>query len=93
MNVYITPAGQDPDDSTDITVAYVVDAGTIGNPSGGFLTLDTGAALNDLITIVSSIPEDRTTDYQNNGDFRPDTVNSDIDRTVSLVKQVPKTDR
>ena len=65
-----------------------MDVGTIGDPDGGFITLDSGLASNgDLVTIVSNIPEDRTVDYQNSGDFLPDTVNTDFDRTVSLVKQ------
>jgi len=88
LNVYVTPAGQDANDSTDLTVAYVVDVATIENPAGGFLTFNTGVAAGDLVTIVSDIPENRTVDYQNNGDFRPEVVNNDIDRTVSLVKQV-----
>jgi hypothetical protein len=41
-----------------------------------------------LVTIVGDTPSSRTTDYQNNGDFLPDTVNADIDRVVVLVKQV-----
>ena len=85
--VYQTPAGQSPDDSTDLITSYTVDPGTIGDEAGGFITLDTGTASGDLITIVSNIAESRTTDYQNSGDFLPDTVNNDFDRTVSLAKQ------
>ena len=88
LNVYITPAGQEANDATDITTAYTVDVGTIGNPVGGFITLSVGVSAGDLVTIVSSIVENRTTDYQNSGDFLPDTVNSDFDRVVSLVKQI-----
>lgn len=87
LNVYLTPVGQVPDDSTDLITSYVVDPGTIENEDGGFLTLNTGAAAGDTLTIVSSIPYNRETDYQYNGDFRPATVNNDIDRVVSLVKQ------
>ena len=87
LNVYVTPVGQDANDSADLTTAYVVDAGTIGDSAGGFLTLDVGANLNELVTIVSNVPSSRTTDYQNNGDFLPDTVNEDFDRVVSLAKQ------
>lgn len=60
---------------------------TIGDPSGGFITLNSGVSAGDLVTIVSNIPENRTIDYQDNGDFLPDTVNDDFDRVVSLVKQ------
>ena len=88
LDVYITPAGQDANDSTDLTTAYTVDPSTIGNPDGGTITLDSGANSGDLVTIVSSMPYNRTVDYQNSGDFLPDTVNGDNDRQVSQIKQV-----
>lgn len=87
LNVYLTPAGQDPDDNNDLITTYTVDPGTIGDENGGFITLDVGANVNDTLTIVSNIPYDRETDYQVNGDFSPTTVNNDIDRSVSLIKQ------
>lgn len=86
LNVYQTPAGQDFDDSTDIITGYTVSG--VGSESGGTITLNSGATNGDRITIVSDIPSSRTTDYQNNGDFKPVTVNEDFDRVVSLVKQV-----
>ena len=88
LDVYITPSGQDANDSTDITTAYTVDVATIGNPAGGFITLNSGASAGDLITIVSGMPYNRTVDYQNSGDFLPDTVDGDNDRQVSQIKQV-----
>lgn len=88
LDVYVTPAGQDANDSTDLTTNYVIDPGSIGTEAGGFLTLTTPTALNDLVTIVSSIVENRTVDYQNNGDFRPVVVNGDFDRSISLIKQI-----
>lgn len=87
LDVYITPSGQDANDATDITTAYTVDSGTIGNPLGGFITMNSGVSAGDLVTIVSSITEDRTVDYQNSGDFLPDTVNGDLDKSYSLIKQ------
>jgi len=88
LDVYITPAGQDADDFADLTTAYTVDSSTIGDPNGGFITLNSGANSGDLVTIVSSMPYNRTVDYQNSGDFLPDTVNGDNDRQVSQIKQV-----
>ncbi len=85
LNVYQTQVGQEPNDDNDLITGYSVS--DVGDEDGGTVTLDTGASAGDLITIVSDIPESRTTDYQNNGDFRPDTVNDDFDRVVSLVKQ------
>lgn len=86
LNVYVTPAGQDANDSTDITTLYTVTG--IGDEDGGSITLAIPTNANDLVTIVSNIPSSRTTDYQNNGDFRPNVVNNDFDRVVSLVKKV-----
>lgn len=85
LGVYLTPSGQVCSPS-DLTTSYTVSG--VGLEAGGTITLTTPANAGDLITIISSIPTSRTTDYQNNGDFRPDTVNDDFDRTVSLVKQV-----
>ena len=86
LNVYITPSGQDANDLTDLTVAYTVTG--LGDEDGGTITLSTGTNLNDLVTIVSGVPSSRAIDYQNNGDFRPDVVNSDFDRVVSIVKKI-----
>jgi len=85
LNVYVTPVGQDPDDDVDIVTGYSVTG--IGDENGGTITLVTPTTAGDSVTIVSDIPESRTTDYQNNGDFLPDTVNDDFDKVVSLVKQ------
>ena len=85
LNVYVTPVGQDPDDDIDIATGYSVTG--LGDENGGTITLVAATSAGDSVTIVSDIPESRTTDYQNNGDFLPDTVNDDFDRVVSLVKQ------
>lgn len=86
LNVYITPSGQDANDSTDLTTAYTVTG--LGDEDGGTVILSVGANANDLVTIVSNVPSARSIDYQNNGDFRPDTVNDDFDRVVSIAKKV-----
>lgn len=86
LNVYVTPSGEISDDVTDLTTNYTVTG--VGDEDGGTITLTSGANINDLITIVSNIPSNRTTDYQNNGDFRPDTVNADFDRVVSIAKKI-----
>ena len=86
LNVFVTPDGQTADDSTDQTTAFSVTGA--GSEDGGTITLVTPSTVGDLVTIVSDIPESRTTDYQFNGDFLPDTVNDDFDRVVSLVKQI-----
>ncbi|MDB4261399.1 hypothetical protein N9878_00890 [bacterium] len=88
LDVYLTPVGQSPDDSTGLTIDYVVDPNTIGDEDGGFITFNSPLSAGVAVTIVSGIPLDRTVDYQNNGDFRPTTVNGDNDRQVSQIKQI-----
>jgi len=88
LDVYVTPAGQQANDATDITTDYVVDPVTIGDENGGFITFNTPLNSGDAVTIVSGMDYDRTVDYQVNGDFIPSTVNTDNDRQVSQIKQV-----
>lgn len=84
INAYVTPAGQDADDSTDEVAISLVTG--VGDEAGGTVTIPATTA-GDKVTLVSDIVEERQTDYQNNGDFRPDTVNEDFDRVVSISKQ------
>jgi len=65
--------------------AYTVTG--VDNTNGGTIIFDSPRTAGQLITIVSSIPEDREVNYVVDGDFSPDAVNTDIDRTVSLIKQ------
>lgn len=85
LQVFVTPSGQDANDTNDEVTGFSVTG--VEDEDGGTVTLASAASAGDLVTIVSNIPTSRTTDYQDNGDFVPDTVNSDIDRVVSLVKQ------
>lgn len=85
LNVYVTPAGQECSDSDLTTDYFVLD---VGEATGGTVNFFSGLNDGDLVTIVAAIPSDRTTDYQNNGDFRPDTVNEDFDRVISIVKKI-----
>ena len=89
LNVYVTPAGEDCNDQSDLTTFYTVDG--IGDEDGGKITLTTPTNQDDLVTIVSNIPSNRTVDYQNNGDFRSETVNNDFDRVVSIAKKIEDT--
>ena len=84
--VYQTASGATPDDTTDLITAYTVTG--VGNANGGTIVLDTGATLNDKITIVSNISYERDTDYQFNGDYTADVVNDEQDKQLSLIKQV-----
>jgi len=83
VKVYLTPNGQIPDDTTDLLVSgYSV---TINGDSGGVVTLTTGTISGDKVTILRSLPILRDTDYQENGDLRASTLDSDQDYQTYLV--------
>ena len=88
ITVYQTASGSAYDDAADIITAYSVSRNANQDSSpGGSITLNSGATAGDRITIVSSVPETRTTDYQTGGSFNPDTVDNDFDRVVTIAKQ------
>jgi len=88
VTVYQTASGSAFNDASDIITAYTVSRNANQDSSpGGSITLDSGATVGDRITIVSAIPESRTTDYQVGGAFDPDTVDDDMDRILSVAKQ------
>lgn len=83
--VYLTPAGQTYDDTTDLlalTTDYTV---VINGDNGGDLTLVAAASAGDRITIVRDLAIDRTTDYQTGGDLAADTLDADQDYQTYLV--------
>ena len=59
----------------------------VGNDSGGNITLAVGATAGDIITIYRNMALDRTTDYQNSGDFLAAEVNEDFDRLWLAIQQ------
>ena len=59
----------------------------VGNDSGGNITLAVGATAGDVITIYRNMALDRTTDYQNSGDFLAAEVNEDFDRLWLAIQQ------
>jgi len=52
----------------------------IGAVAGGTFVLDTGASLNDTVSIVLTMPVTRDTNYQENGAFLAQDVNGDFDK-------------
>ena len=59
----------------------------VGNDSGGNITLAVGATAGDIITIYRDMALERTTDYQNSGDFLAAEVNEDFDRLWLAIQQ------
>ena len=59
----------------------------VGNDAGGNVTLVTGATLGDIITLYRSMAFERLSDYQQNGEFLANEVNSDLDRLWAALQQ------
>ncbi len=52
----------------------------VGNTTGGTVVLDSGVPVGQIVSLVLAMPLDRTTNYQNSGDFLAADVNSDFDK-------------
>ena len=89
LNVYLTPVGDDPNDTTQL-LTYNVDY-TVTNSTpptvGGTITLTVGATSGDVITIVRNQPDNRLNNYIDGGLFEATDVNTDFDRTVFMAQQ------
>lgn len=59
----------------------------VGVDAGGNITLVTGAAAGDILTIYRDMALERLTDYQNSGDFLASDVNDDFDRVWAALQQ------
>tara|TARA_R110000744_G_scaffold310228_1_gene417945 strand:- start:222 stop:3023 length:2802 start_codon:yes stop_codon:yes gene_type:complete len=59
-----------------------------GEPTGGTITLTSGADDADKISVLMAIPIDRTTQYQNAGDFLAADVNGDMDKAYLVLNQL-----
>lgn len=67
--------------TTDYTVSDV------GEASGGDITLVTGAATDDIITITGATPLTRTTDFSNAGDFLASDLNDQLDNQLKILQE------
>lgn len=67
--------------TTDYTVSDV------GEASGGDITLVTGAAVDDIITITGATPLTRTTDFSNAGDFYASDLNDQLDTQLKILQE------
>ena len=69
-----------------LTTDYTVSGA--GTDNGGTVTLTTGAAAGDIITIYRDIPVERTSDYQDNGDLLATTLNDDLDKLTMMIQSI-----
>lgn len=72
------------------TLVYNVDYTLtgIGTASGGDVVLNVGSIATDVITIVGNMAIQRTSDYQESGDFRAQTINMDLDRVIIMLQEL-----
>jgi hypothetical protein len=85
IKVYQTLAGATPDDVADILVLTTDYTVTINGDAGGEVTLNTGAAVNDKITLARNLSITRATEYQQNGDLLASTLNADQEYQTYLI--------
>ena len=85
VKVYLTPTGQNPDDTADLlteTTDYTV---IINGDNGGDVTLVSGATAGDSVTIIRDLAVDRDYEYQANGDLTAADLNGDQDYQTYLL--------
>lgn len=60
----------------------------VGNQAGGSVTFTSAPANGATVMLVRATVLERQTDYQNNGDLRAATVNSDFDRIWLAIQEI-----
>ena len=71
-----------------ITTDYTVPGGSINNPAGGSISLVTPAVAGEVYTLASDVAESRTADFQQAGDLKASTLNSDLDKLTRVTQQL-----
>jgi len=66
----------------DYTVSGVLVA------AGGSITFTTAPADLTVVTIIRDLPIERTSDFQQTGDFNATTINTDLDKLIAMVQQL-----
>ena len=87
ISVFQTPAGTAANDFTQILIIntnYTVSQN--GNYTGT-VTLNVGASVGDIITIVRTMPDQRLNYYINGGAFTAVAVNTDFESQVLMIQQ------
>jgi hypothetical protein len=59
-----------------------------GNSSGGSITFATAPASGALVTLVRNVVIERTSDFQESGEFRAKVINDELDKEVAMIQQV-----
>jgi len=72
----------DADQASGFTVAGA------GESEGGTVTFDTAPAVDTVVTLLRNVPIERTSDFQESGEFRAKVINDELDREIAMIQQV-----
>lgn len=75
-------------DSTTLTITTDYTVSGVGSPSGGNITLTSGADEDDNIIIFGDEPLERTTDFSSTGNFLAATLDEQLDSIVRGLQQI-----
>ena len=73
---------------TTLTLSNDYTVSGVGVAGGGNVTLTSGATGDDTVSILLAMPIDRTTEYQEAGDFLASDVNGDFDKAYVAMNQL-----
>jgi hypothetical protein len=59
-----------------------------GASEGGTVTFDTAPATDTVVTLLRNVPIERTSDFQESGEFRAKVINDELDREIAMIQQV-----
>jgi hypothetical protein len=68
-----------------LTTEYTVS--DVGEAAGGNITLVTGAAVDDTVTITGATPLSRVTDFNQAGDFLMSDLNDQLDKITDILQE------
>ena len=70
----------------EVTSGFTISG--VGNESGGDVTFSTPPASGATVLRVRLLSIERLTDYQQNGGFRADVLDQDLDRAIQIMQQL-----
>lgn len=88
IDVWLTPVGQTPDDTTDLLVLHADYEIVVNGDNGGKVTLTTAASAGDSVDLIRHLESTRDVEYQTNGELRPEILNADQDYQTYLIADV-----